>query len=346
MSTTSRRQFLQQLLVAASGITFPAVDAIAQSKNLGDQFDLKLSRWVDPLPIPKTLSPIRRTRSRTEYRVRMLEFSKQLHSELPPAKLWGYEGQYPGPIIVTERGEPIEVRWENQLPTRHIFEVDPRIHGAMPPAPAVRTVPHLHGSRSSSGSDGLPESWFVPGKAANYSYPNDQPTATLWYHDHALGITRLNVYAGLTGLFLIRDQEERKLGLPDGEYEIPLVLQDRTLSADGQLVYAPTFEDGQEPPPGHWASEFFGRLPVVNGAIYPCLEVEPRPYRLRVLNASNSRFFNLYFNLARKPTDIPRLISFHQIGSDGGLLPEPAELKKLLLGSAERADLIVDFSEY
>src|ERR1700757_486221 len=125
MSTTSRRQFLQQLLVAASGIAFPAVDAIAQSKNLGDQFDLKLSRWVDPLPIPKTLSPIRRTRSRTEYRVRMLEFSKQLHSELPPAKLWGYEGRYPGPIIVTERGEPIEIRWENQLPTRHIFEVDP-----------------------------------------------------------------------------------------------------------------------------------------------------------------------------------------------------------------------------
>lgn len=349
MSPINRRQFLERLLASTSGfafpVVFPAIRGFGQSKGSQDHLDLRLSRWADPLPMLKTLSPIRRTRNRTEYRVRMLEFSQRMHSELPATKLWGYEGQYPGPVIAAERGEPIEIRWENHLPVRHIFEIDPRIHGAMPPAPAVRTVPHLHGSRSPSNSDGLPESWFIPGQAANYSYPNDQRAAMLWYHDHALGITRLNVYAGLSGIFLIRDQEERNLGLPHNEYEIPLVLQDRTLSADGQLVYAPTFEDGLEPPAGRWASEFFGRLPVVNGTVYPYLEVEPRPYRLRILNASNSRFFNFYFNLASKPTDIPRLISFQQIGSDGGLLPMPAQLKTVLLGPAERADLIVDFSE-
>jgi spore coat protein A, manganese oxidase len=275
----------------------------------------------------------------------MMDFSRKIHSELPETRLWGYEAQYPGPVIEATRGEPIEVKWENRLPTKHIFAIDPTIHGAMPPAPEVRTVPHLHGSRSPSHSDGLPERWFVPGASAVYSYPNDQRAATLWYHDHALGITRLNVYAGLSGFYLLRDDEERKLGLPDGEYEIPLMLQDRTVGEDGQLIYAPSFEDGEEPAAGRWAPEFFGRVPVVNGAIYPYLEVEPRPYRLRLLNSSNARFFNLFLNQAKRPTDIPRIVRMLQIGSDGGLLPDVADVKTILLGPAERADVIVDFSE-
>jgi spore coat protein A len=152
------------------------------------------------------------------------------------------------------------------------------------------------------------------------------------------------VYAGLSGFYLLRDDEERAMGLPSGDYEIPMVLQDRTLDDDGQLVYSPTHEDGVKLPPGVWGPELFGELPVVNGAIYPYLNVEPRPYRLRLLNGSNSRFVNLYLNLAKKPTDIPSLVSFHQIGTDGGFLPKPVQLNKLLLGPAERADLIVDFT--
>jgi spore coat protein A len=186
----------------------------------------------------------------------------------------------------------------------------------MPPSPAVRTVTHLHGSRSPAISDGLPEKWFTPGESARYIYPNDQPAATLWYHDHAVGITRLNVYAGLSGIYLLRDDAERGLELPSGDFEIPLLLQDRTLDDKGQLLYSPTFEDGQTAPAGAWAPEFFGNLPVVNGAIYPYLEVEPCLYRLRVLNGANSRFFNLYFNLAKSATDIPALVRFHQIGTD------------------------------
>src|SRR6202034_4715409 len=135
-----------------------------------------------------------------------------------------------------------------------MFQVDPRIHGTMPPAPAVSTVPHLHGSRSPSESDGLHEKWFTPGQTVRYHYPNNQAAATLWYHDHTVRITRLNEYAGLSGFYL-RPDEERSMGLPSGDYEIPLLLQDRTLDDQGQLVYSPRFDDGQKPSPGLWAPE-------------------------------------------------------------------------------------------
>jgi len=303
-----------------------------------------IDRFIDPLPVPQRAISDRTRNGIVLYHVRILEFQKQLHSQLPPTRLWGFEGQYPGPTFDTLRGAPIEVQWDNQLPLQHLFQIDPSIHGAMPPAPAVRTVPHLHGARTDSESDGLPEKWFVPGHSVHYSYPNGQAAATLWYHDHAVGITRLNVYAGLSGFYLLRDPEELAMNLPSGKYEIPMLVQDRTLDDAGQLLYAPTHEDGKRLPPGVWGPEFFGDLPVVNGAIYPYLDVEPRLYRLRILNGANSRFFNLFFNLAKQPTDIPELITFRQIGSDGGFLPKPATLNRILLGPAERADLIVDFT--
>jgi spore coat protein A, manganese oxidase len=347
-----RRDFLKLCAASLSGLVLPSDivgKTVSHAKSTGPaqtayRRPASLDRYIDPLPIPKRLAPAGHHKGKPHYRVRMLEFRQQLHSQLPPTRFWGYEGQYPGPIFEAERGEPIEVRWENQLPTEHIFKIDPHVHGAMPPAPAVRTVPHLHGSRSESESDGLPEKWFTPGKFVVYHYPNSQQATTLWYHDHALGITRLNMYAGLSGFYLLRDDHERSLNLPSGEYEIPLLLQDRTLDARGQLVYAPTMDDAVALPPGVWGPMFFGELPAVNGAIYPYLDVEPRPYRLRLLNSCNSRFLNLYFNLAKRVTDIPSLVAVHQIGSDGGFLPTPAKLLKFLLGPAERADLIVDFS--
>ena len=345
MDSSDRRTFLK--------LCISSVPALMLARRMdADELDTRVSaqqlyrtpgtvdRYIDPLPVPKPLMSESTSKDGIEYRVRMLEFTKQLHSQLPPTRLWGYEGQFPGPTIEARRGKPIVVRWENHLPLHHMLEIDPRIHGAMPPAPEVRTVPHLHGARTRSESDGLPERWFTPGASALYAYPNSQEAATLWYHDHAVGITRLNVYAGLSGFYLLRDDEERGMGLPFGDYEVPLVLQDRTLDDQGQLAYAPTFDDGQRPPPHWWAPELFGDLPVVNGAIYPYLQVEPRRYRLRLLNGANSRFFNL----SKSPTDIPSLVSFHQIGTDGGFLPGPVALQKLLLSPAERADVIVDFS--
>jgi spore coat protein A len=350
MSSRDRRNFLKLGAQCVPALLLPRRQAHADNFLDASNSQTKglvpgtLQRYIDPLPIPKRLSPAETYKGRDIYQVRMLEFGRSLHSQLPPATLWGYEAQYPGPTIEAERGRPIEIHWQNHLPLRHIFKIDPKIHGAMPPAPAVRTVPHLHGARTSSESDGLPEMWFTPGNSVRYSYANDQAAATLWYHDHAAGVTRLNVHAGLSGFFLLRDETERGMGLPGGSYEIPLVIHDRTVDENGQLVYAPTFDDGKPLAAGVWGSEFFGELPVVNGAIYPYLNVEPRPYRLRILNGANSRFFHLFFNLATRPTDIPALVTFHQIGTDGGFLHRPVQLNKVLLGPAERADLIIDFS--
>jgi spore coat protein A len=349
MDLKHRRDFLKLCAASLPGLVFASrVDAQEAATHGSTQrayrTQASLERYIDPLPIPKRLLPHGTHKGMPQYRVRMLEFKQQLHSQLPPTKLWGYEGQYPGPIFEAQQGRPIEVRWENHLPTQHIFQVDPHIHGAMPPAPAVRNVTHLHGSRTDSYSDGLPEKWLTPGQSVLYHYPNSQQAATLWYHDHAVGITRLNVYAGLSGMYLLRDAMEQSMHLPSGDYEIPLLLQDRTVDDQGQLAYVPTMDDGVKLPPGVWGVMFFGELPVVNGAIYPYLNVEPRPYRLRMLNGSNSRFLHLFFNLAKSATDVPALVTVHQIGSDGGFLPKPAPLNKFLLGPAERADLIVDFS--
>jgi spore coat protein A len=341
MPLTSRRDFLKLCAAAVPGSTCLGVRAA----QLPSRVPTRIDHYIDPLPIPQKLVPVERHKGQDVYRVRMIETTHRFHSQLPAARVWAYEGQYPGPTFDVLRGKPITVQWENHLPAQHLFGVDTTIHGAMPPAPEVRTVPHLHGAQTRSESDGLPEQWFVPGGKAQYHYPNQQQAATLWYHDHALGITRLNVYAGLSGLYLLRDERERNLQLPAGDYEIPLLIQDRSFDERGQLAYLPTFDDQSSPPSGRWAPEFFGDQPVVNGTLYPYLEVEPRPYRLRILNNANSRFFNLYFNLSPRPTDVPRLVPLQQIGADGGFLPNAATLNKLLLGPAERADVIVDFSD-
>jgi len=346
----NRRAFLKLSAATTALLSAPGLPFAQEEENYHPRaplpvvFSPKLDRYIDPLPILPTLNPVKKKPGSSLYRVRLIEFKSKLHSQLPPTRLWGYEGRYPGPTIEAQTDEAVSVRWENRLPKDHLFPIDPRVHGAMPPSPAVRTVTHLHGARTPSSSDGLPERWVKSGKSVTYFYPNHQRAATLWYHDHALGITRLNNYAGLSGFYLLRDQEEQKLNLPAGAYEICLLIQDRILNEKSQLVYRPTNDDGTPLPPGTWGPAFFGNLPVVNGAIYPHLDVEPRLYRLRVLNASNSRFFNLYFNLAKTPFDIPSLIPFYQVGSDGGLLPQSVKLQKLLLAPAERADLVIDFS--
>ncbi|MFZ0663608.1 MAG: multicopper oxidase [Acidobacteriaceae bacterium] len=344
MGLKTRRKFLQYC--AAS------IPALASAHGLGRivasqnpyRTPETLDRYIDPLRRLNVIHPSSRTKAGEEYHVRMRQFERPLHSQLPPTRLWGFECQYPGPVFEARQGKPIVVHWENQLPVRHLFKIDPHIHGAIPPAPAVRTVPHLHGARTPSASDGLPEKWFTPGNSARYFYPNDQQAATLWYHDHALGITRLNVYAGLSGFYLLRDENESRMQLPTGDFEVPLLLQDRALDDGGQLIYTPTFDTGEVAAPGVWAPEFFGSLPVVNGGIYPYLDVEPCRYRLRVLNSCNSRFLHIYFNLAKNSSDIPRLAPCWQIGTDGGFLGQPVKVGKVLLGPAERADLMIDFT--
>ena len=203
--------------------------------------------------------------------------------------------------------------------------------------PEVRTVVHLHGGRTGPESDGYPEDWFVPGHSATCYYPNQQEAACLFYHDHAMGITRLNAVAGLMGLYLIRDELEDSLRLPRGAYEIPLVLFDRSFHPDGHIYYPVSGKAGAP-----WVSEYYGSAILVNGKVFPYLEVEPRKYRFRLLNSSNGSFYRLSFSTDGSVTS--KALDFFQIGSEQGFLAAPAQMNLLILGPGERADLIVDFS--
>ena len=201
---------------------------------------------------------------------------------------------------------------------------------------------HVHGAKAPPASDGYPEDWLVPGRSTVVHYPADQDAATLWYHDHAMGLERLNQYAGLLGGFLVRDGAEDALGLPDRAHELLLVLCDRRFDADGQLRY-PTSGNPAMP----WVSEVYGDTTLVNGKLFPYADVEPGRYRLRVVNASNGRTFTLSLagdGDADAGAGAPP--ELHQIGSDQGLLPAPATLASLTLAPAERADLVVDLQAH
>jgi spore coat protein A len=170
--------------------------------------------------------------------------------------------------------------------------------------------------------------------------PNDQRPTMLWYHDHGPGITRLNVYAGLAGLYFIRGAEEDALNLPSGTYEIPLLIQDRSFNPDGNLAY-PIAKATHD----FWVPEFFGDTVLVNGKVWPYADVEPRKYRLRIVNGSNSCFYRMQLvtadqhgNTVGNPGP-----TMWQIGSDGGLLPAPVAMNQVLIAPAERFDLVVDF---
>ncbi len=288
-----------------------------------------LEPFVDPLPIPRVLAPAARNGGVDRYRIQISEFRQKLHRDLPPTIVWGLEGAMPGPTIAAERGRTVEVEWVNKLPRQHRLTIDHRLCGAGTEVPDVRTTIHLHGGHVAAASDGYPEDWVTPGNSQKTIYPNRQPAAALWYHDHAMGITRLNSMMGLAGLYILNDPEERRLGLPSGRYDVPLVLQDRILDSRGQINY-PTGPKIDAP----WVPEFFGTHVLVNGRVWPYFAVEPRPYRFRLLNASNSRIYQLSL--------VPQQ-RFFQIGSDGGLLAEPASRDSLLLAPGERADVIIDF---
>jgi len=298
-----------------------------------------LARFVDPLPLPVIARPVgmqadpeRRGEQARHYRVAMRAISRKLHRDLPPAAMWSYGGSVPGVMFDTRSGESLSVEWANELPTKHFLPIDHTLHGAEKGVAEVRGVVHLHGGKTPPESDGYPEDWYVPGQSRTYHYPNSQDAALLWYHDHAMGINRLNIYAGLFGLHIIRDKVEDDLHLPSGKYEVPLVLFDRDVRRDGQLDY-PKSADPERP----WVPEFFGETQLVNGKIFPYLEVEPRKYRFRVLNAANGRFYRLSLSEGAE---------IHQIGTDQGLLPAPLTVTNLQLAPGERADIVVDFANH
>ena len=340
---TTRRRFLEYLSWLTAATT--ASGAMPSAKPAGALLDTNaLRRYVDPLPIPAVAKPSGTRPSPVDpgkhvpyYRIAATQFQTQVHRDVPATTFWGYDASCPGPTFAVRCGQPILVEWANELPHQHLFPVDHTLHGAEGNKPEVRTVVHLHGGRTGPESDGYPESWVTPGHSAVSFYPNQQEAAGLFYHDHAMGITRLNAVAGLMGMYLLRDDFEDSLHLPRGAYEVPLVLFDRSFRSDGQIYYPVSGKAGAP-----WVSEYYGSAILVNGRIFPYLEVEPRMYRFRVLNSSNGSFYRLSFS--PDATVHSQGLEFFQIGSEQGFLAAPAKMELLILGPGERADLVVDFS--
>jgi len=314
-------------------------------------------------------------------------------------RYWGYSiskdginftpSHWPAFTVVARRGQPLNVTYENKLDGETYASVnltadqtlhwaDPLMNMTMPMTPYTGPIPvspHLHGGEVASESDGGPDSWFTPGYAItgpswkvgvdqNYSYLNTQEEATLWYHDHGLGVTRLNVYAGLAGFYFLRGPQEEADKLPGwsgddlvqevvpvgktGPFnpnpyppEIEVVFQDRMFDTNGGL-YFPNLPTNPMVHP-YWTPEFIGNIITVNGKTWPYLSVAPRKYRFRLLNGSNARFYEMDFNGPSSGKIAPTIT---QIGTDGGLLDAPVVIAgKLLMAPGERADVVIDFSK-
>jgi spore coat protein A len=337
-----------------------------------------LKKFVDPLPIPGIAIPDPSVYPGADYYdIAMRQSSWQFHRDLGPAKVWGYWGTNPqdpqqpigmgylGPTFSVTKDSPTVVRYRNELPNAHLFQFavdrlrqgDPQLTPtAPPPYKSVMPIPpgvnvwnvvHQHGGFTAPQNDGQPRHSFSPDgvhssdyqtldpsqvkpNEAIYAYTNRSRACMQWYHDHGWMMTSFNVYAGLAGLWFIYDRAEERSGLPEGEFEVPLILQDRTFHTDGSLAYTMLAVQGAD-------------TPVVNGKAYPYLAVEPRRYRLRILNGSNERVWRLQFSVPRDVSALPEpRLPFWLVGTDQGLRA-PLQMLDVLIAPAERLDLIVDF---
>jgi spore coat protein A len=354
----TRKQLLERGAVGAAGVALSRLSFPTTSPAIAGATP-RLRKWVEPLPVPPVLDGRGGGKSFTV--AARESTSWRFHPSLPATRTWGYWSDDPeaglpylGPtILATRRPDDtvetsVTVEWRNELGDAFLPN-DPTLPGAVMPGQPAPIVTHLHGGENHPQFDGTPLQWFTSGGAKGphyitntFTYYNEQRASMVWYHDHALGNTRTNVYAGLAGAYIIRDDQDtgepgNPLGLPAGPYEIPLVLQDKTFNADGSMFYPPQGVTAYHP---QWVPEFFGDVAIVNAKIWPFLEVEPRRYRLRMVNGSQSRFYNLRFVHEKSGRALPCT----QIGADGGLLRAPVRLSRLLIAPGERADLIVDFA--
>ena len=294
-------------------------------------------------------------------------------------KWLGFVSNSPGPTFEAIRGVPVRVKWVNNLQTSFL-PIDPTLHWAdpnnlgmmnmdesnvydtFPPGYAdaqtpVPTAVHLHGAEVSSSFDGGPDQWFTANgihgtgyrslyptapNAAVYEYPNTQIAYTSFYHDHALGMTRINVMSGLAGIYLLRDKNTYRDYvaplLPKGKYEIPLAIQDRSFNDDGSLWF-PSVGNNPDIHP-YWQPEFFGDTIMVNGKLWPNLNVDRGQYRFRIVDGSNARFYNLQFVVQGTGQVLPLKL----IGTDGGYIKTAVNLNSLLIAPGQRDDILVDFS--
>ena len=298
-----RRELLELGLFASAALLLPA-ERVARTQ-LALRNRIAASRLPKPFTVPFTVPPVLQpvhSDATTDY----YELTqRQVSAEVLPGlqtDLWGYNGVVPGPTIVARRGRPTVVRQRNELPD---------VHPQLRYRPYTST--HLHGSPSLPQYDGYANDITNPGQFKDYRYPNTHPASTLWYHDHGVHITAPNAYMGLAALYLIRDDLEVGLPIPQGRYDVPLVIRDALFTSSGQLI----FDDNGGTSGG---SGLFGDVILVNGRPWPAMPVERRKYRFRLLNASLSRSYRWALS-----TGDP----FTVIATDGGLMPAPQETRDL-----------------
>jgi spore coat protein A, manganese oxidase len=342
----SRRRLLNYglLLPGALAVRWAPSASAATAVRSG-----RLAKYVQPLPVPGAGIVIATPSGPNAFWFNQTQISRQLHPALPPTPLWAYDdgsglagqdGSF-GMAVVAQSGTPLTVRYTHALPATYPawIPVDTRL---TPLGNEVRLMTHLHGGFVAAESDGNPAVTpygFGPGQTQTVFYTNQlpqMPASLLWFHDHGLGTTRLNVFAGLAAAYILRDQfdtgtEPNPIGIPGGAYEIPLVIQDRQFNRDGTFLYPTSDIAGAT-----WIGEYFGDVMLVNGKVWPFLNVEPRMYRFRILNGCNARILSL---------DIggPAL---WQIGAEGGLFDGAVAVKQLVLAPAERADVLIDFTKF
>jgi spore coat protein A, manganese oxidase len=344
MSDVSRRRFLGYGLGAGAALALPRT-AGAQPAQAG--MGGRLRKYLEPLPVPGRGIVVASPVGTNRYAFTQRQIRRRLHPHLPPTPVWAYDdgsgldgqaGSF-GLAVVAQSGTPVRASFTNQLPETYPgwIPVDTRLTAE--PDTLVRAMTHLHGGFVAADSDGNPAvrlGGFGHGQTQHVYYTNQRPqmpASLLWFHDHAFGATRLNVFAGLAAAYLLRDEhdtgaEPNPAGLPGGAFEIPLVIQDRQFHSDGTFRYPASGIPGVV-----WIGEYFGDVMLVNGKVWPFLDVEPRLYRFRILNGCNARIMDLHLGGAR----------LWQIGAEGGMWDQPVPVRRLVLAPAERADVIADF---
>jgi spore coat protein A, manganese oxidase len=348
MNRMTRRRFLQYSVAAGAALTLPS----ARTRVASAAPPVDLEKFIQPVPVPGNGIVVAQHSGNT-YEFTQKQIARQLHPSLPPTPFWAYDdgsglagqaGSF-GMAVVAQTGTPIQVSYTNKLPETYPawIPVDTRL---TPLGNNVRVMTHLHGGFVEAASDGNPAvtpNGFGFGERQSVYYTNQapqtitaggMPASLLWFHDHGLGATRLNVFAGLAAAYIIRDQfdtgaEPNPNGIPGGAYEIPLVIQDRQFNSDGTFLYPTSNIAGVT-----WIGEYFGDVMLVNGKVWPFLNVEPRMYRFRILNGCNARILDLDIGGA----------SLWQIGAEGGMWDQPVPVNELVLAPAERADVLIDFS--
>jgi FtsP/CotA-like multicopper oxidase with cupredoxin domain len=345
----SRRDVLRASLLASGALLLPRwaygkgedeFISSASSRLFPSPF---LRPFATDLPLPPVVRPanpfgtLRSVPMGSVYHeIRAREGMQQVHPDLPPTRVWGYEdvngsGEgrlWPGPTFVSREGVPMLARFRNELDPGHV--------GFGVPTLAV----HRHGGDQAPEDDGHPVDYFRPGEHRDYYWPEmnhfgdaHETQSLLWYHDHVVDFTAQNVYRGLAGFFIRYSERDpgderdpRGLRLPSAPYDIGLAFQDRRFGPDGQLVYDSFDHDG-----------FLGDTFLVNGAVQPVLRVKRRKYRFRLLCGSNARYFDMYLSSGQP---------WIQIGTEGGLHERPIQRRGIYMAPGERYDVIVDFSSY